>query len=194
MALVAIILGGYAIQGIIPDVILLRWAFSPGSGHPETLLTALFLHGSWAHAFMNAAFALAFATPVTRFLGLDLLGIGLLSLIYLLSGVAGNLGFAIFNLSATAPLIGASGAISGLAAASARIMAGRDGQLGRLQDPLVIGMGAGWLITNLFVAILGFAPGAGSNSVAWQAHLVGFVAGMFLIDPVVWLRQQRPLG
>jgi membrane associated rhomboid family serine protease len=48
-------------------------------------------------------------------------------------------------------------------------------------------MGAGWVITNLLIAILGFAPGAGNATVAWEVHLVGFAAGLFLVKPLARL-------
>src|SRR5690242_14637777 len=78
LAIVAVILGGYAAQGLFPEeVVAARWAFSPADlieGRWVTLVTALFLHGSWGHAILNAASAFAFGTPVARALGLRLRG------------------------------------------------------------------------------------------------------------------------
>ena len=191
VAVALVILGGYALQSLGPDRhTILRWGFSPigsfATGHWETLVTAIFLHGSWSHAAMNAAFGLAFATPVARLYGLTARGLLAFLLLYLAVGALGNLGFGFIHPREIGPVIGASGAISGLAAAAARIAAGR-GRVGPINSPLVVGMGGGWIITNLLVAILGFAPGAGGATVAWEVHLIGFAAGLFLVKPLAQL-------
>ena len=197
VAVVLAIVGGYALQSLRPDqALILRWGFSPigsfATGHWETLVTAIFLHGGWPHALMNAAFALAFATPVARFYGLHARGLLAFLLFHLLTGVIGNLGFGFLHPHEIGPVIGASGAISGLAAGAARIAAGR-GQVGPITSPLVVGMGGGWVITNLLIAILGFAPGAGGATVAWEVHLIGFAAGLFLVKPLSQLANP-PIG
>ena len=56
---------------------MLSYAFSPAllaEGQWVGLVTSLFLHGNWAHALMNAAFALAFGAPVAAYLGARLGG------------------------------------------------------------------------------------------------------------------------
>jgi membrane associated rhomboid family serine protease len=191
VAVVLAIVGGYALQSLGPDrVTILRWGFSPigsiATGHWETLVTAIFLHGGWPHALMNAAFGLAFATPVARFYGLTARGLLAFVLFYIGTGVIGNLGFGLIHSHEIGPVIGASGAISGLAAGASRIAAGR-GRIGPITSPLVVGMGGGWIITNLLIAILGFAPGAGGATVAWEVHLIGFAAGLFLVKPLAGL-------
>ena len=191
VAVVLVIVGGYALQTFAPaEPTILRWGFSPfgsfATGHWETLVTAIFLHGGWPHALMNAAFGLAFATPVARLYGLTARGLLAFVLFYLITGAIGNLGFGLIHPHEIGPVIGASGAISGLAAGAARIAAGR-GRVGPITHPLVVGMGAGWVITNLLIAILGFAPGAGNATVAWEVHLIGFAAGLFLVKPLARL-------
>jgi len=191
VAVVLAIVGGYGLQTLGPmEPVILRWGFSPigsfATGHWETLVTAIFLHGGWPHALMNAAFGLAFATPVARLYGLSARGLLAFLLFYLATGAIGNFGFGLIHPHEIGPVIGASGAISGLAAAAARIAAGR-GRIGPLTSPLVVGMGGGWIITNLLIAILGFAPGAGGATVAWEVHLIGFAAGLFLVKPLARL-------
>lgn len=184
VALIATIIGGYFLQSMVAqEPLLLRWGYSPArGGHPETLITAVFLHANWAHALMNGAFALAFATPVVRFFGTGPRGALAFLLFYVSCGALGNLAFGLIHPDSPGPLIGASGAVSGLAAAAARIVAGR-GEVGPLLSAPVIGMGAGWIITNLLVAILGFAPGSGGAQVAWEVHLAGFALGLVLVSP-----------
>ncbi|HEX5379441.1 MAG TPA: rhomboid family intramembrane serine protease [Phenylobacterium sp.] len=186
-AIALIIVGGFFLQTLVPpEQVLPRWAFSPaalGEGRFETLFTSLFLHGSWAHALMNAAFGLAFAAPVVRYFGTAPRGLLAFALFYLGCGAIGNLGFAALHAGDTSLVVGASGAVSGLTAAASRIAGGR-GEVGPLTSPLVVGMGLGILIANILIAILGFAPGAGGAQVAWEAHLAGFAAGLFLVAPL----------
>ena len=160
------------------------YAFSAGTlaqGRFETLFTSLFLHGGWAHAATNGAFALAFGTPVSRFLGENLRGVTVFALFYLACGVISCLGFIMVNHSG-AGLIGASGAVSGLMGAAARLIAGRGVPGPYLSSP-VIGMTLAWIGVNLLFAVVGFVPGLGEGVMAWEAHLVGYAAGLFLIGP-----------
>lgn len=183
----AVIVAGYFLQSLLPheDAFVMRWGYSPilSRGHPETLLSAIFLHGGWAHALMNGAFALAFGTPVARYFGTTFRGFVAFMLFYLACGGLGNLAFGLLHPKEIGPLIGASGAVSGLAAAASRLVAGR-GEVGPLLSASVLGMAGGWIIANLLIAVLGFAPGAGDAQVAWEVHLVGFALGLFLVRPL----------
>src|SRR5512140_1043086 len=74
VAVVVLIVGGYALQTRFPvDAIENAYAFAPVNllipGRWPTVVTAMFLHGGWAHAMMNGAFALAFSAPVARLFG-----------------------------------------------------------------------------------------------------------------------------
>lgn len=192
VALVAVIVGGYALQSRLPlDAVAAAYAFSPAAlkaGHWWTLLTSLFLHGNWAHALMNAAFALAFATPVARFFGTRAVGVLAFFVFYLLCGVLSSLGYALLHVGSPAALVGASGAVSGLMGAASRLIAG-GGRLGRIFSSAVIGMGVAWIAVNLLVGVVGsgFVPGTGGAGVAWEAHVAGFVAGVLLIGPYAWV-------
>lgn len=186
LLLVVLIVGGYAIQSRFPiGQVVDAFAFSPAAleaGRWQTLFTSLFVHGGWGHAVMNGAFALAFATPVARFFGERLAGILVFFVFYLVCGALSSLGYAALHLGDALPLVGASGAISGLMGAAARLIDGRGG-LGRLFSPPVLGMGGAWLVVNVLVGALGggFVPGVGAAAVAWEAHVVGFLAGVLLI-------------
>jgi membrane associated rhomboid family serine protease len=187
MALVILIIGGYALQTRLPDGLLEPWVFTPAAlkaGQWRGAFTAVLLHGSWAHAFTNAAMALAFATPLARYLGEGPRGAFAFFAFYLLCGVLGNVGFAAAHPQSTAAVVGASGAISGLMGAVARLIGGR-GRLGALTSPPVLGMGMALLFVSLLIAALGggWVPGSGGAGVAWEAHLAGFLAGALLIGP-----------
>lgn len=191
LALVAGVLGGYALQGLAPPEAVYAWAFAPADltqGRWATAATAVFLHGSWTHALMNAGFLLAFGTPVARFLGLGARGALVFLAFYLVSGVLANLAFAGVHWGAQAQVVGASGAVSALMGAAARIIGG-SGRLGPVFSRFVLTLGATWLAVNVLIAVLmaffggGILPGAGGAGVAWEAHIAGFLFGVLLIGP-----------
>jgi membrane associated rhomboid family serine protease len=146
-------------------------------------VTMLFVHGGWIHAIMNAAFGLAFGAPVSRVLGLNGRGGGILCLFYIACGVTAGVGFAAIHPQALNPVVGASGAIAGLMGAAARTMDSAPGQLGPVFGPRVISLGLGWLVVNLVLAVTGSLLTMGAGGVAWEAHLIGFAAGVLLIGP-----------
>ena len=197
VAVVSLILGGYAIQTLFPpDTIVNAYAFAPANlapGHWETLVTSIFLHGSWSHAMMNAAFGLAFSAPLARLFGSKIEGALLFFAFYVLTGVLANLGFAAVHPGAVVTVVGASGAVSGLMGGASRLMNER-GRPGPIFSRTVLGMGAGWVVINLLIAVFGgaFLPGSGSAGVAWEAHIAGFVVGVLLIGPFARLAPARP--
>jgi membrane associated rhomboid family serine protease len=157
---------------------------------PLSLLTAIWLHGGWGHLGMNAAFALAFATPLARFLGGGARGTAVLFLYFLACGAIGNLGFGLLHAGQPYGVIGASGGVSGLAAGAARIVGG-EGGIGGFRSPFVLSMGAAWVLTNLVVAVAGGALIEGGSQIAWEAHLAGFAAGLLLLKPFAALAAPR---
>jgi membrane associated rhomboid family serine protease len=91
------------------DLFVFRWGFRPSEFSIPTLFTSMFLHGSWLHLLGNMLFLWIFGDNVEARLG----RIGFL-LTYLATGVAATLFFTIFVPGSEVPLIGASGAISGV--------------------------------------------------------------------------------
>jgi membrane associated rhomboid family serine protease len=191
MALVILIIGGYALQAQLSPSQIDPWIFTPAAlkgGEWRTVFTAIFLHGNWTHAITNAAMALAFATPLARYLGGSARGVFAFFAFYLLCGALGNLGFAAVHPGGQEGIVGASGAVSGLMGAVARLIGGR-GRLGGLLSTPVLGLGGALLVINLLVGVLGggWVPGSGGAAIAWEAHLAGFLAGLILIGPFALL-------
>lgn len=184
-----VIIVGYLIQTFFPqDWVLRNFAFSSAAldaGRWPTLFTAIFLHGSWAHALMNAGGALAFGTPVARYFGASIKGALVFLVFYLVCGGLASLGYGMANPGSTVFMVGASGAVAGLVGAAARLMAG-EGVPGKYMSPIVISMSIGWIAVNLLLALAGFAPGLGNAGVAWEAHIFGYIAGLVLIGPFGW--------
>jgi len=152
------------------------------SGRWQTLLTSLFLHGSWPHVLMNSVAALAFGPPTARLMGTGPRGAMVFFLFYLACGVLAGLGFALADPHSPAPAVGASGAISGLLGAASRIIQGH-GRIGPIFGSTVIGMAVAWAVVNVVLGVSGLTPGAMGMAVAWQAHLAGYLAGVLLIGP-----------
>jgi len=191
VALVAILFACFLLESAAGvDATAARLGFAPrdlAMGVWQPLVTSIFLHGGWVHLLSNSAFALAFATPVARRMGLDASGGVVFFIFFLVCGVLANLGFAALDPRDTAPLVGASGAIAGLMGAASRLLI--PGQrLAPFGSAPVVGMGASWVGINLVIAFLPWAtPGAGHAIVAWQAHLAGYAAGLLLISPALRL-------
>lgn len=157
------------------------------------LFTSLILHGNWAHALMNAAFALAFGVPVARLLGERLHHAIAFILFYIVCGVAANVIYVGLHPGSTTPLIGASGAVSGLMGGAARLINTR-GVLGPVLSRTVFFFGAALVVINLTFGILGSAPGSAGMPIAWEAHLAGFFAGLLLIGPWAALFGKRSIA
>jgi membrane associated rhomboid family serine protease len=197
VAVVVLIMGGYGLQTLLPqDAVIGAYAFSPDNltpGRWETLITSIFLHGSWSHAMMNGGLALAFSAPLARLFGPKIEGGLLFFAFYVLTGVLANLGFAAVHPGAHAAVIGASGAVSGLVGAVARLMGGRDGRPGPYFSPPVLALGGFWIVLNLLIAVFGASllPGAGGAGVAWEAHIAGFIVGLVLVGPFSRLAPRR---
>lgn len=189
MVLVGAILGAFALQSLAPlEATAGRFGFSPArfaAGERAGLVTALFVHGGWAHALMNAAGLLAFGAPVARLFGPRAAGVLAFFAFYLVCGAFSSWTYALLHPGLETILVGASGAVSGLMGAASRLIAGR-GRLGPFFSTPVIGMGVAWVAINLLVAVVGFAPGAGDAAVAWEAHLTGYAAGLLLVGPLAW--------
>ena len=190
LLIIAVIVAVFCLQlALGPDSVVEAYGVQPARlwhGGSIGLVTAIFLHGGWAHLAGNGAFILAFGTPVARRMGTDAKGAAMFFAFFLVCGVIGNLGFAAVSPGEQSALIGASGAAAGLMGAASRLMAPPP-WLAPFRSRPVIGMAASWLVINLIVAVIGWAPGSGGAPVAWQAHRAGYTAGLLLIAPTLRL-------
>ena len=152
------------------------------------LFTYGFLHGSWTHVILNSVWLLAFGAPVARRMGTVRFFI-----IYVASSLGGALLFWSLHQGMMAPVIGASAAVSGLTGALVRFGFRRranpadvSGPLSELTDRNVVIFVAVWFAMNLISGLLGIASGSDEPSIAWEAHVGGFLVGLFLmplLDP-----------
>lgn len=187
LALTAAIVASFVVQGQIAPQAWQDYALRPlwllQAGRWETLVTSLFLHGGWIHTLMNAVGALAFGAPVARLLGLRAGGALAFLLFYLTCGVLGGLGYALVHPDQAIPVVGASGAVSGLMGAASRLI-DRRGLLGPVFGRTPVGMSIAWIVVNVLFGMTTLTPGAGGAGIAWEAHLAGFFAGLILVGPL----------
>lgn len=185
-ALVLAIVGSFIVQGRIGEAVWINYALIPADlfayGRWETLVSSLFLHSGWAHTLMNAVWAMAFAPPVARLFGQGARGGLAFFGFYLLCGVLAGLGFALVHPDTIHPVVGASGAVSGLMGAASRLI-DRRGELGPILGRTPVGMAIAFVAINLAFGLTTLTPGAGEGAIAWEAHLAGYFAGLLLIGP-----------
>jgi membrane associated rhomboid family serine protease len=157
------------------DAIYFDYALIPGrftelhDYSPAGLLTFLshaLLHANWAHVLANAYALFLFGLLSERFLGT-----ARVILVYLASAIGGGLLFMALEPEAFVPLVGASGAISGLFGAA--IVAAPPASRKSLASNAVL-----WLLLNVGMPALG-SIGAGPR-IAWEAHLGGFLIGLLM--------------
>jgi membrane associated rhomboid family serine protease len=150
----------------------------------------MFLHGGLLHIGGNMLYLWIFGNNIE-----DRLGHFRFLLFYLVSGVIASYAYAISSPSSTVPMIGASGAVSGVLGAymllfpHARvhtlIFFGFFIQVVKIPALIVIGF---WAIIQLVSGILSQGL-LHQGGVAWFAHIGGFLAGILTIK--IWLPKRR---
>jgi membrane associated rhomboid family serine protease len=166
-----------------------------------TFVTYAFLHGDFLHLTMNAIWFLPFGAAVARRFG-TLRFIGF----FVATAVGGALAHLATHQGEMLAMIGASAAVSGFMAGAIRFAFQQGGPLAMfrnddvsayqvpaaplkvaLRDPRILVFLVAWFGLNLLFGIgSGGIPGV-EQSIAWQAHIGGFLTGLLLFsvfDPV----------
>jgi len=158
-----------------------------------TLVSSMFLHGSWSHVIGNMWYLWIFGDNVE-----DRVGHGRFIVFYLLCGIAAGLGQIAMDPSSTLPTIGASGAIAGVMGAyfvlypNSRVLTlvfvFFYYEIFELPAIVLLGF---WFLIQLFSAgaIAVTASTHGSGGVAFVAHVAGFIFGMIAV--FVFEKRQR---
>ncbi len=169
--------------GVIPAVLLNKVSLPPELALIPaglTVFTSMFMHGGFMHLAGNMLYLWIFGNNVE-----DAMGHLRFVIFYLLCGIAAVIGQVIQNPASEIPMIGASGAISGVLGAylllypRARVLVliplGFYAHMVRLPAGLVLGF---WFFIQIISSLAADPDSAG---VAWFAHIGGFIAGMALI-------------
>jgi membrane associated rhomboid family serine protease len=191
--------------GFIPkryDSTLLATPFPGGSpAKVWSFVTYSLLHANLSHIGFNVLWLLPFGSAVARRFGATRF-----FLFMAVTAIAGALAHLITHEHEVAPMIGASASVSGAMAAAIRFafvqgsfLSFRRGDADAaalvpalslskaLRNPRVLGFLGVWFGVNIIFGIGSIAIGADGASVAWQAHIGGFFAGLLLFslfDPV----------
>jgi len=142
----------------------------------STLITSMFLHGGFMHLAGNMLFLWVFGDNIE-----DSMGHRRFLIFYLACGIAAGLAHALSNSGSQVPMVGASGAISGILGAyfilhpKVKVWVLLFAWL-PLKLPTFVILG-GWIALQVFHSL---DPGDTSNT-AWWAHIAGFAAGALLI-------------
>ena len=155
---------------------------------PLTLISYMFLHAGWWHLISNMLFLWVFADNIE-----DAYGHVAFALLYLTCGVVAGLAYVLTTPSSAAPLVGASGAVSGILGAYLVLFPkARVWILLFLRLPLRVG--ALWVLGGWFgLQVFSWWMDSGNPEagVAWAAHVGGFIAGAVLTYAIrrrLWMR------
>ena len=167
--------------GLVPAMV----PFDPEGGLSGItgFITYMFLHTSWWHAISNLWAFWIFSDNIE-----DVMGPWRFLAFYLICGILAGIAHVVANPDGTIPVVGASGAISGVLGAyfllypRARVLTFVFFLILRLPATVYLG---GWFLLQLVAGLQG-----GSDAVAWWAHLGGFIAGMALMP---LFRTNRPV-
>jgi len=165
-----------------------------------TFVTYALIHADLSHLLFNAVWLLAFGSPVAQRFG-SLRFAAFMAL----SAAAGAAVHLVTHFGELLPMVGASAAISGAMAAATRFAFQRGGPLELWRDPAeasrvpaaplasslrdrrVIAFLLIWFGVNILFGVFSMGMPGVEQSIAWQAHIGGFLAGLLAFaafDPV----------
>ena len=162
------------------DLVVFDWGFRPAAPEPLALLTSMFLHAGFMHLAGNMLFLWIYGDNVEH-----RLGPGRFLVAYLLTGVAATLFHTAFGSGSELPLVGASGAISGVLGFyfiwfphnRVRLWIALFPFFMRVVHwPARVVLGIYLFFDNVMPFLVTF--GAEGGGVAYGAHIGGFVGGL----------------
>jgi len=179
---------------------LAEYLIGQPSALPFSFLSYAFLHASWAHVLMNSAWLLAFGSLVARRLG----SVRFVCL-FAISAIGGATAHYLSHTDDVMQMIGASGAVSGIMAAAIRFVFQPGESLSgfslnavgtyrapalplvqTFRDRRTLRFILLWLGINIATGLAGLPLGLTEGTIAWEAHLGGFLFGLLAfswIDP-----------
>src|SRR5215813_8699773 len=175
-------------------VFLQQFGVVPAYFAAPTLISSMFLHGSWSHVLGNMWYLWIFGDNVE-----DRMGHFRFLVFYLLCGIVAAFGQILIDPTSTLPTIGASGAIAGVMGAyfvlypQSRVLTLIPlivfWEIIELPAILLLGF---WFLMQLFSAgaIAVTSATHGSGGVAFMAHVAGFLTG--IVGVMVFRKRQRP--
>ncbi len=139
-------------------------------------LSSMFMHGDIMHIFGNMLFLWVFGDNLE-----NMLGHIRYAAFYIVCGIAAAVAQIVMNTDSIIPMLGASGAISGVLGGYLLLFPRR--RVRALifnfltEVPAFIAVGI-WIVYQI---VIGYLTPAGTGGVAYAAHIGGFIAGLVLI-------------
>lgn len=168
--------------------------------------THMLVHGDLTHLAMNCIWMLAFGSAVAKRVG------GFRFFVFsLLCGVAGAATHLALHFGELTPVIGASGAVSGQMAGAIRFLfsAPRGAMASMREDPTTIPLAsiaktlrdpriviflAVWIGLNVILGLGYIRIGDAAGGIAWEAHIGGFLCGLFVFGQFDRIDRSRAAG
>lgn len=185
--LIAINVAVFMLQVSQGNAFTTEWAFVPGrftqnpAGDAQTLLYAMFMHGSWMHLGGNMLYLWIFGNNIE-----DRFGHVPFLLFYLVSGLLATFAQYFVMPNSMVPNVGASGAIAGVLGAYLLLFPRKQVQVAIgyavMPMPALIVIGF-WIVLQLFSGVGSIAytdETSDQGGVAYMAHVGGFFAGLAL--------------
>ena len=178
-------------QDVLPGF-LQTYGMVPADFRVPTLITSMFLHGSWSHVLGNMWYLWIFGDNVE-----DRLGHGRFIFFYFLCGIVAALGQMALDPHSTLPTIGASGAIAGMMGAYF-VLYPRSRVLTLvtiiffweiIEVPAIVLLGFWFLLQLVSAGAIAVTASNASGGVAFAAHVAGFIAGaagIFVLQIDAW--------
>jgi membrane associated rhomboid family serine protease len=206
--LIAVIVAAHLarVWGDWPDESAFAFAFVPARYASEGLASGslpwlalpfvsyLFLHANLTHLAINCLSLLAFGPAVAKRLG----RVRFLAF-FLLCGIGAAAAHLLVYWGSQGAVIGASGGVAGLMAASMRILYGQRrappgsaAALARPFSPAMTRFTLLWVAVNILLGVTGFGMSADLSLIAWVAHLGGYFTGLFTVDLLQRRLDTRP--
>ncbi len=162
-----------------------QWGLSASAlsqGRFETILLHMFAHGGAMHLVMNMTVLAGVGPTLTSRLGRYPLNWLRFLLLFFLSGLAGAALYLALHPMGTVPMVGASGALYGLVGLTIRTSAD-GGSLVAVKSRRIRRIGWDLVKENAFLfallALIAWTTGTAAG-LAWEAHLGGFLFGLFI--------------
>src|SRR5215510_9903955 len=159
---------------------LYMYGVVPADFHVPTLVTSMFLHGSWSHILGNMWYLWIFGDNVE-----DQCGHGRFVVFYLLCGIAAAVGQIVMNPTSMVPTIGASGAIAGVMGAyfvlypQSRVLTLIPiFWFEVIEVPAIVLLGFWFLMQLVSAGTVAVTANTTGGGVAFAAHVAGFLVGI----------------
>ena len=170
-----------ALPGNLLPLFLQFYGVVPANFHASSLVTSMFMNGSWSHVLGNMWYLWIFGDNVE-----DRVGHGRFIIFYLLCGFAAAIGQTVMDPDSTLPMIGASGPIAGVMGAyfvlypKSRVLTLIPliifWEVIEIPATFLLGF---WFLMQLFSAgAIAVTANSAGGGVAFMAHVAGFICGV----------------